>query len=152
MHGPWQIEPLATTVRLPDGSSHETNGQLPPPAKIILPNDWGKSLGHSFRGRVNFLRSFGCPSGLTNERILLCVEKVDAWATVHLNGAQLGKASLLTGPVSFEVTKLLTSRNQLRIEVELPEVNDASAPLPRSGRDDQPGGILGEVRLELLSV
>lgn len=138
-------------MRLADGSSLETSDPLPPATKIVIPDDWGKSLGHSFRGRVNFLRPFGCPSGLTNERILLRIEKVDAWASVHLNGAQLGEASLFTGPVSFEVTKLLASRNQLRIEVELPELNDASAPLPRPGRDDQPGGILGEVRLDILS-
>ena len=91
LRGPWQYEPLARTRLTADGTIQPLdNGLLPPPGRIHLPADWGQTLGADFRGRVRYIRRFGCPRGLdASEVVQLVIGQLDAWGTVQLNGKPL---------------------------------------------------------------
>jgi hypothetical protein len=147
--GPWQYEPLARSVRASAGVS-ESTADLPPPGRIDMPADWAATLGADFRGRVRFRRSFGRPTGLEpSDRVWLVLERIDARGVVSLNGSPLGETSIDSGPTRFDVTALLAVRNELVIEVELPDW-PADEDLRRRGdRAGQVGGVIGEVRLEI---
>jgi hypothetical protein len=107
-------------------------------------------LGADFRGRVRYLRSFGCPAGLgPGARVDLVIGQLDAWGSVHLNHVPLGQVAVGNTGARFDVTRQLAPRNELCIEVELPSQAGAAQRLPRLGREDLPGGVLGEVRLEI---
>ena len=138
-------------MRLADGSSQEEPGSLPPAGRCDIPADWGASLGADFRGRVEFRRRFNKPTGLENgERVFLVVARVDAFGRLSLNGA--GAVIIPPGgdETRLEISGILRPHNELVIEVELPRLTDKSAPLPRAaGRQSQPGGLIGEVRLEI---
>ncbi len=151
LRGPWHYQPLARTVLLDNGTTRQQPGQLPPPGKARMPSDWSQSLGADFRGRVRFTRFFHRPTGLDGrQRIELVVHQVDAFGSVSLNGTFLGEICMDAGPVRFDISHQLESRNELTIEVELPDVTDGSAALVRSpGREGKPGGLVGEVGLEI---
>lgn len=149
LRGPWQCRPFARTVRLASGESAAEVGELPTGGRAEMPADWGALLGAGFRGRVRYTRGFGLPTGIEPEqRLDLVVDAVDAFGQVSLNGQLLG--SVGSEIARFEVTALLKPRNELVIEVELPRLTPESAPLPRPGREGFPGGLIGEVRLEIL--
>ena len=128
LRGPWEYSPLE---RL--GST----GPLPPPGKIKMPCDWADTLGRDFRGRVCYLRRFGKP-GFPEpyEQMWIVFSGVRARATVSLNGQPLGEVES-DDPGNFEVTGKLDFRNVLEVIIEQPA--DAA----------DPGGIIGEVRLEI---
>ncbi len=148
--GPWEFLPLARTVLLPDGSTQAESGELPPGGKVQPPADWGATLGADFRGRVRYRRRFGRPSGLAhNDRVDLVIDRVDAWARVTLNDAPLGEITAAQSCARYDVTARLEPRNELSVEVELPRQTPQSAPLPRGDRVGLPGGLVGEVRLEI---
>ena len=152
LRGPWEYRPLARTVRLADGSTQVESGELPAAGRLLLPADWGGTLGDGFRGRVAYLRRFGRPTGLTAaDRVELVITRVDAWASVRLNGRTLGEipAGGLLG--RYDITRQLARRNELVVEVELPRLTDRSLPLARPGRAGLPGGLVGEVRLAILT-
>jgi hypothetical protein len=152
LRGPWELVPLARTVLAADGTSRDEPGELPPPARTDVPADWGPLLGSGFRGRARYLRRFNRPTNLAaGDRVLLVVEGVDAWAAAALNGAELGTISLGELPVRFDITPHLRPRNELSIDVELPRLTAESPPLARADRGDLPGGLIGEVRLEILA-
>ena len=149
--GPWQYEPLARTVLLPDGTTRAELGDLPPSGKMKLPADWGATLGDEFRGRVRFIRNFGRPTGLgPHDRVELVIAHVDAWADVYLADQLLGSVPLAARETRFAIQSQLNARNRLVIEVELPREEGDSARLSRAGREEMPGGIVGEVRLEIV--
>lgn len=113
-----------------------------------MPADWGKVLGPDFRGRVRFTRYFNCPTGLSqNQTVHLVAEQVDCHAELSINGQLLGSQDGTAGG-RYDVTPYLQSRNNLTIIVELPPANAARLPRP-PGRTGLPGGIPGEVRLEI---
>ncbi len=152
LRGPWQYEPLARTVLLPDGSTREEAGLLPSSGRHEMPADWGDSLGADFFGRVLYCRRFGKPTGLAgDDRVILVIDGVDAFGRVSLNGVKLGDMHFSDGSGRFDITESLKSRNDLAILVELPRVPPNTPPLPRPGREGLPGGIIGEVRLEIFS-
>ena len=151
LRGPWYYEPLARTVLLADGTTCEEPGELPRAGRTQMPQDWGATLGHEFRGRVRFRRAFHRPTGLDEfSRVELVVTQVDAFGDVTLNGQRLGSISADRAPGRFDVTNMLQLENQLEIDVELPRVTAESALLPRPhGRRDLPGGLTGEVSLQI---
>jgi beta-galactosidase/beta-glucuronidase len=150
LRGPWQYQVIARTMRMPDGSSQDESGDLPPPGRARMPADWGETLGADFRGRVSYNRTFNRPTGLEEgQRVDLVVEQVDAFGAVTLNGQPLGEVRLADAAARFIITSLLQPHNELAIEVELPRLTADSAPLPRPGREHFPGGLIGEVRLEI---
>ena len=143
LHGPWQYEPLACTQWGPGGESVDLPGDLPPAGTIKIPADWGAALGHHFRGRVLYERRFGRPSNLDpHERIDLVLYRIQGTAIVTLNGSRLGEIEIDEPARRFEVTNLLLSRNDLRIEVNHPQ----------GGNDVATGGIVGEVHIEIYEV
>jgi hypothetical protein len=82
-------------------------------------------------------------------RIDLLIECVDAFGRVVFNGQPLGEIPLGSEGFRTEITSRLEPFNRLEIEVELPECDQASLRLPRGSRDGLPGGLVGEVRLEI---
>jgi hypothetical protein len=151
LRGPWQVRPLARTVLVAGGSTEETPGPLPPAGRSEVPSDWGDALGRDFRGRVRYLRRFGCPTGLgEQDRVELVVERVDAFGAVWLNSQSLGPIPAGGRAVRFDITARLQPRNELVLQVELPALIAGSPPLARPGREGLPGGLIGEVRLEIV--
>jgi hypothetical protein len=125
---------------------------LPPPGQIRMPADWGQTLGADFRGRVQYHRQFGCPTGLEpGDRLELVIDRVDAFGAIVLNGRSLGQIPAGGARARYDITPWLARRNDLVIEVELPKVTADSAFPSRPGRDGMPGGIVGEVRLEIFA-
>ena len=121
LRGPWQITPL--------------NGVAPKSLETEVPGDWTSALGSDYRGTAAYVRKFGLPTNLTNERVSLVVEQVTVLASLALNGQPLGNQSAADGQRKYDVTSLLKLRNELQIIV----ASEAGGP----------AGGLGEVRLEI---
>ncbi len=152
LRGPWQYEPLARTVLLPNGTTREEPGTLPPSGKTEVPADWGEKLGADFRGRVRFTRRFGLPTGLSSaHRVDLVIERVVSFGSAALNGESLGDLPIGGGPYRFDVTARLRPRNELGIEVEFPRSMDRPPRPAHLDQKDDAGG-LGDVRLEIFVV
>ena len=151
LRGPWHYQALARTVLLRDGLTAQEPGDLPPPGRTSMPSDWGDSLGSDFRGQVRYTRTFHRPTGLDKgQRVAVTLQQVDAWGRVWLNGHLLGEIPPAACETRFEVTDQLLERNELTVEVELPRVTPDSPPLARPAqRAGKPGGLVGEVRLEI---
>ena len=149
LRGPWQYEPLVRWALDAEGNRHAA-GELPPPGRMVMPGDWGAALGPDFRGRVRFARAFGRPTRLEpGEQVWLVVGGVDLSGTAELNGRPLGPVAGVREPTRFEVTDRLAERNELVIEVELPPLAHADEQRLRPERATLPGGVIGEVRLEI---
>jgi hypothetical protein len=102
---------------------------------MVLPARWGAGGLGDFAGRVRFVRRFGRPRQLDpHERAWLCFEGVTGAASFSLNAEPLGERGPDEGPVEFEVTDRLRSRNELTVEVTAA---------------DGSGGLWGEVVLEV---
>ncbi len=151
LRGPWECRPLAwsdpdkppSPLGQPEADSHSR--PLPAAGWLSMPSDWAPIAGPDFRGRVQFARRFGCPTGLLEgDRVELVVEAVDYLATIELNGQPLGTTHWGQGPWRREITSLLAPANELRIAVEL-----LAELLDRGERTGKPGGLVGEVRLEI---
>jgi len=98
------------------------------------------------------LRRFNRPSGISQiRRVDLVIECVDAFGAVTLNGHPLGIIPPGRNEFRAEITSMLKPHNLLFIEVEMPECIESSSPLPGSERTHCPGGLVGEVRLEILA-
>jgi hypothetical protein len=142
---------MARTVLRADGSTEPVLGDLPPAGSVEMPGDWGPTLGEGFRGQVLYTRHFGCPTGLEQEdRVMLVVQRADAFATIALNAQPIGIVPAGGRAARLDISTLLKPRNQLAILVELPEVTPDSAPLARPEREGLPGGLVGEVLLEII--
>lgn len=152
LRGPWECRPLAWARRRADGAPVPIDAPLPAAGLLVMPADWSPVAGADFRGRVRFTRRFGCPTGLTAEdHVSLVVEAVDFAAEVTLNEVLLGAMRWGDGPWRGDITARLQAVNELRIEVELSDTLDGVPNSPRSGRESLPGGLIGEVRLEIRS-
>ena len=116
-------------------------GQLPLPTRVAIPTSWSAAVGE-YRGRVELVRHFQQPTNLTDELVTLAVDGADAWADVELNGQLLGRVD---GGGRFSVAGQLQPRNTLRLTVELPRLDQHSAPLA----DGTGERLLEEVRLEI---
>lgn len=145
LRGPWHYKVWAT-----QGSPAE--GELPS-GKLQMPADWGSTLGQEFRGFVQYERNFGCPTALEpHESVWLVLDAIDAIGQVSLNGNFLGEVSFAAGPAKFEVTAHLQERNELVVDVGVPAYASVEEErLHRGDRTGQPGGVVGEVRLEIWS-
>lgn len=159
LRGPWQVEPICRFVRRTDGTCEESLNNLPSPARVTMPIDWAETCGADFLGRVRYLRTFQKPTGLdSGERVFLVVEPprsqgrislsrtsaVNAWA----KGQFLGQVGCGDAPGRFEITDLMDEHNRLEIIVDHPAL-DASGRANDDGGTRLPGGLVGEVRLEI---
>jgi len=152
LRGPWEYEPLARLVPNADGTLREETHDLPAAGRAKMPADWGATLGPGFRGRVRYVRRFGCPTGLgPRERVWLIFEGADATAVARLNERPLGEIRGPRSAARIDVTELLAARNVLVVDVELPPLDAAAERAARPVREGLPGGLIGEVRLEIES-
>jgi len=149
LRGPWNVEPVARFVLQANGAYRAEHENLPPAAKMTVPADWSAAFGADFLGRVRYHRVFQSPTGLENgERVFLVVEGGRSRALVELNRKRLDDG-LTYGQVGrYEITAMLEDHNRLEIVVE-----HAALDLGRAANDDGdtllPGGLVGEVRLEI---
>ena len=148
LRGPWQLEPLARYVLRAGRWEPSTEG-LPGGARLTMPADWSAAFGADFLGRVRYDRVFQSPTGLeSGERVFLVVEPPRSQGTVSLSGRQLGEVRQGGLPLRFDITDQLQDHNRLEVVVEHPSLDDAEPP-----HDDNvtssPGGLIGEVRLEI---
>ena len=81
----------------------------------------------------------------------LVIDQLEAFGCVLLNGQPLGEIAAGGQLWRGDVTARLLTRNELVIEVELPQGTEECTPLARPGRDRLPGGLIGEVRLEIFA-
>jgi beta-galactosidase/beta-glucuronidase len=149
LRGPWELQPLARYVAAGDAGFREETGDLPPGGKVSVPGDWGELLGPDFIGRARYTRRFNCPTNLqAGERVWLALDGVDPRAEVALNGQPIGQAHGYQATTRFDITPALQEHNVLAVEVCMPgaSFDDEGC---RPGRAGRPGGLIGEVRLEI---
>lgn len=134
LRGPWECEPLERSGGR-EGKQAAEGADLPAPCRMTLPCRWGDGGLADFAGRVRFTRSFGYPSRIdAHERLWLTFAGADRTAHVWLNELFLGRHEGADESFEFDVTQLLRSRNELKVEVESPAPN---------------GGLNGDVALEV---
>jgi hypothetical protein len=144
LRGPWQLEPLARFIRQADGAFQAATDDLPPSARETMPADWSASLGSDFLGRVRYHRVFQKPTGLdAGEHVFLVVEPPRSRGLVRLADCDVGEARVGHAPARFDITDRLQERNRLEIIVEHPASRDGVCD------NALPGGLVGEVRLEI---
>ena len=149
LRGPWQLEPIERFVPQPDGSYRPRSENLPPAARAKMPADWSSMLGADFLGRVRYVRNFQKPTGLDRgKRVWLVIEPPRSRGIVELNRKRLGEVFSGGTVARFDITQLLGDHNRLEIVVSHPALDDA-----QTANDDSktslPGGLVGEVRLEI---
>jgi len=149
LRGPWQLAALERYRLRPNGGYERRADALPQTARATMPADWSATLGPDFRGRVRCDRTFQKPTGLeAGQRVWLVVEPPRSRGIVHLNGQLLGEVRD-GGPAGrFDATQFLQSHNSLEIIVEHP-ILDESGRRTHDSDDNAPGGLIGEVRLEI---
>jgi hypothetical protein len=114
-----------------------------------MPADWSESFGHSFLGRVRYRRSFQKPTGLQyGARVWLVVEPPRSHATVTLSDEMLGELRAGDPAARYDITDSLADHNRLEIVVAHPPL-DAACRAPHDFDQALPGGLVGEVRLEI---
>jgi hypothetical protein len=132
-----------------DGHYEAVHDDLPTSTRATMPADWSESFGPGFLGRVRYVRTFQKPTGLdAGELVWLVVEPPQSQATVRLAEQSLGNVPA-NGPAGrFDITSLLADRNMLEIVVEHPMRDDQNHPTDAAALY-LPGGLIGEVRLEI---
>ena len=149
LRGPWQLEPIVRFERQPDGTFRPHSSNLPVAARMTMPADWSKGFGADFLGRVRYHRVFQMPTGLDEgQRVWLVVGPPRSRGDVTLNDSPLGEVRYGEVAGRFEIQSLLEDHNRLVIVVEHPLL-DASG-FPKQDSDTKsPGGLIGEIRLEI---
>ncbi|MGE0758440.1 MAG: hypothetical protein AB7O38_15540 [Pirellulaceae bacterium] len=116
LRGPWRWEAQGSAVKA------EGEAALTGP----IPIDWRAVWGTRFAGRIRACRAFGRPTGLSpGDRVDLVIES-GGWAGVaELNGQYLARVTAEEGLARVGVRELLAPRNQLMIEISLPDPDRA---------------------------
>jgi hypothetical protein len=149
LRGPWQLKPLERYVARGDGRFERVAEGLPSSSRMTMPADWSIAFGGEFRGRVRYHRAFQSPTGLeSGERVWLVVDPPRSRGGVKLNDKPLGGVAWGGDAARFDITELLEDHNRLEIVVEHPALDGDSLPNDHS-HINQPGGLIGEVRLEI---
>jgi hypothetical protein len=106
--------------------------------------------GENFWGRVRYVRTFHAPPGLQfDERVWLVVEPQRTIARVVLVEETLGVVEARGPAQRFDITHRLSPDNRLEIFVDHPAVEDDTT---LDSATLAPGGLVGEVRLEIEEV
>jgi len=130
LRGPWDYQVL---LHLGPDDAPETPL---PSGRVQMPCDWSESLGPIFCGRVRYRRTFNWTAPLeADQRVTLAFDGVTQKAQVTLNGQLLG--SFGPDPAWLDITALLKPHNELLVEVAAVHTGAG------------PGGLTGEVRLEI---
>jgi len=147
LRGPWQLEPVYRYVPRGDGRYAVQTDELPPAAKMTMPADWSDAFGPAFRGRVRYVRVFHAPPGLVpEERVWLVVEPQRTLARVAMAEEMLGTVAATGSRGRWDITHRLSETNRLEIFVDHPALENGQIAM---GDPVQPGGLVGEVRLEI---
>ncbi len=149
LRGPWNVEPVERFVLQADGTYRPELENLPPAVKMTMPADWSAAFGADFLGRVRYSRTFQKPSGLSGgQRVFLVVEGGRSRALVELNRKRLDDGFAWGQAFCCDISEALERSNSLEIVVEHPVLDAIGV-----GNDDDnirlPGGLVGEVRLEI---
>jgi len=165
--GPWRLEPTGRFLPADVGLPRLVAEDLPEAQTAKMPADWSSVCGPEYCGQVRYTRRFHKPQGLEDrEAVWLVVEPARSHAEVWLNGQRLGELSCADSRLRVDVTKLLIDFNELAIVVTHPAVenpveNPVDKPVDKPSRVDklnravhsalapEPGGLVGEVRLEI---
>jgi hypothetical protein len=114
-----------------------------------MPADWSCLFGADFLGRVRYERGFQKPTGLEGgERVFLVVEPPRSEGCVLLDGELLGFVHAGERAQRFDITNRLASRNKLEVFVDHPALDELRSTVGNP-IDTLPGGLIGEVRLEI---
>ncbi len=149
LRGPWLVEPVARFLLQSDGTYRPVSDDLPPAARVTMPADWSATCGGDFLGRVRYRRTFQKPTGLeSGERVFLVVEPSRSQGVITLSDKRLGDVRWSEPPFRLDITCLLENHNRLEIVVEHPAL-DATGAANDDGETHPPGGLVGEVRLEI---
>jgi hypothetical protein len=153
LRGPWQLEPVFRYVQRADGGFERRESGLPSATRMQMPADWSTALGADFLGRVRYVRTFNAPPGLQpEERVWLVVEPQRSLARVVMVEETLGEVRAEGPPQRFDITHRLSPHNRLEIFVDHPgQLNLNGDEVGNSG-EWEPGGLVGEVRLEIEEV
>jgi hypothetical protein len=149
LRGPWQLEPVERFIHRGAGRYDCSREGLPAGARATMPADWSRSFGREFLGRVRYRRTFQKPTGLeSGERVWLVVEPPRTHGTVRLGDTLLGDLRW-GGPTGrYDITDRLEDHNRLEIIVAHPALDDGGAAEDETNMS-LPGGIVGEVRMEI---
>ncbi|MCA9249115.1 MAG: hypothetical protein KDA42_18460 [Planctomycetales bacterium] len=135
LRGPWLLRPLGAD-EAPASSEADY-----PHDRVQVPDDWTATLGAMYRGRAEYRRRFHRPTGLEiGEAVFLVFDGVRSRGMVQLNGAPLGCVDEAGG--EFDISAQLDEPNILLVRVE-------HTAEPTADQAARPGGIVGEVRLEI---
>jgi hypothetical protein len=132
-----------------DGSYKPIADGLPAAGRMTMPADWSGLLGADFFGRVCYRRTFQKPTGLeSGERVWLVVEAARSEAWILWKSELVG--FIHPGDVEgrFDITDRLEDHNALEIYVDHPAL-DCMRSKVGNPVDLPPGGLIGEVRLEI---
>jgi hypothetical protein len=114
-----------------------------------MPADWSATCGADFLGRVVYRRVFHRPTGLDNgERVFLVVEPARSEACITLKEKLVGFVHAGEETKRFEITGRIEDDNKLEIIVDHPAL-DCMRSTVGDPRLLPPGGLVGEVRLEI---
>lgn len=147
LRGPWELEPLERYVAGAGRRCETRREELPAACTQKMPADWAAVLGRDFFGLVRYTRNFNRPTNLEpHERVWLVVEPPRSHGRVFLDGELLGEARYGTPAARFDITPLLKDHNSVEVLVAHPSFADGGHSIEPA---DLPGGLVGEVRLEI---
>jgi hypothetical protein len=147
LRGPWELEPVLRFVKRGFGGYDSPSVSMPR-ERCQMPADWCEPLGPDYLGVVRYSRKFNRPTNLRDDRVWLVVEAPRSSGHVFVNNRELGYVRFGAPAGRFDITDLLQDYNAVLIEVEHPEIDDGGNALDE-GSIYLPGGLVGEVRLEI---
>jgi len=149
LRGPWEVEPIARFVPQAEGTYQPQEENLPAAARMKMPADWSGAFGPDFCGRVAYRRLFHWTTPLyETERVFLVVEPPRSHACVTLKKKLVGFVDQGEPAKRFDITDRLEENNELEILVDHPSLNHMRSTVG-DPRKLPPGGLIGEVRLEI---
>ena len=158
LRGPWELEPVWRYALAADGTYRPDRENLPAAAKMKMPADWSAVFGDDFLARVRYRRVFHRPTGLEGgTRVFLVVEPARSEACITLKQKLVGFVHPGDETGRFDITDRLEDDNVLEIFVDHPAAElidghpDKYAMQSTVGDPAvlPPGGLVGEVRLEI---
>lgn len=169
--GTWSCTPLSRVTLRADGTWEQDRTSLPPAREMMVPSHWEREGLESFFGTVRFERGFEAPERGPGESVWLSFKGVDYFATVSVNGQEVGRHEGYFQAWDLEVTEyLLPGDNRLVVEVTSPKEEPGAAWPdskrvikgvlshwdcrpgswdPSTGQDIHSGGIWNDVVLEV---
>ena len=150
LRGPWQLEPLQRYVKRSFGGYDSLTVGLRASDRSQMPADWGQFLGPDVLGAraISVASSKADEARIRDDRVWLVVEPPRSCGLVRVNRTFVGNLRYGSAAGRFDITDLIEDHNVVDIDVEHPELDD-DGNAPDDGGIYVPGGLIGEVRLEI---